>query len=298
MNGDGIYLISPSSAVADPAPLARACERLQALGFATTVDASALAVEQRFAGTDEARLATIARSLTQPHATVMATRGGYGLSRLLPYIDWQAVAASGKRFVGFSDFTLFNLALLARTGAVSYSGPTAIADFGGEECDDFTVTHFCEVMRNRCADVQLTIPDADLHTVSLDCCGTLWGGNLETISALVGTPYFPDVHGGILFLEDVCEHPYRIERRLAQLWQAGVLQRQRAILLGAFTDYRLAAHDNGYDLPAVIAWLRRTVDTPVVCGLPTGHVATKATLPVGGRVRLVVESGMAQLCFL
>jgi len=288
---NGIYLISPSSAVADPAQLTRACERLQALGFATTVDEAALAVEQRFAGTDEARLAAIARSLTQPHDIVMATRGGYGLSRLLPYIDWQAVAASGKRFVGFSDFTLFNLALLARTGAISYSGPTAIADFGGEECDDFTISHFCEVMRNRRADVQFATPDTD----PLDCCGVLWGGNLETISALIGTPWFPDIPGGILFLEDVCEHPYRIERRLAQLWQAGVLQRQRAILLGAFTDYRLAAHDRGYDLPAVIAWLRRTVDTPVICGLPTGHVATKATLPVGGQARLLVKQGMAQL---
>jgi len=229
MNHDGIYLISPSSAVADPAALARACERLQALGFATTVDEAALAVAQRFAGSDANRLAAIARSFAQPHGIVMATRGGYGLSRLLPIIDWQALAASGKRFVGFSDFTLLNLALLARTGAVSYSGPTAIADFAAEHCDDFTATHFCDVMRNRTAELHFATPE----TEPLDCRGILWGGNLETVSALIGTPYFPDLPGGILFLEDVAEHPYRIERRLAQLWQAGVLQRQRAILLGA-----------------------------------------------------------------
>jgi len=294
MNADGIYLISPSSALADPEPLARACERLQALGFATAVDQSALAVAQRFAGTDQARLAAITRALTQPHPIVMATRGGYGLSRLLPYIDWPTVAASGKRFVGFSDFTLFNLTLLAQTGAVSYSGPTAAADFGDATQDDFTVTHFCNVMRGGSTDVHFPAPDAD----PLDCQGVLWGGNLESLSALIGTPYLPDVRGGILFLEDVAEHPYRIERRLAQLWQAGILQRQRAILLGSFTDYRLAAHDRGYDLPDAIAWLRCRLDVPIISGLPTGHVATKATLAVGGQVRLVVRQGEAQLCFL
>jgi len=288
MNVDGIYLISPSSALADPAALARACERLQALGFATTVDQSALAVAQRFAGTDQERLAAIARALTQPQPIVMATRGGYGLSRLLPYIDWQAVAASGKRFVGFSDFTLFSLALLARTGAVSYSGPTAAADFGGADCDDYTAAHFCNVMRGGSTDVHFPAPDAD----PLDCQGVLWGG-----SALIGTPYLPDVRGGILFLEDIAEHPYRIERRLAQLWQTGILQRQRAILLGSFTDYRLAAHDRGYDLPDALAWLRCRLDVPIIGGLPTGHVATKATLAVGGQARLVVKQGEAQLLF-
>jgi len=292
MNASGIYLISPSSAVADPAALARACQRLGEHGFATDVDSAALAVAQRFAGSDAMRLAAIARALVQPHPIIMTTRGGYGLSRLLPRIDWQAVANCGKRFVGFSDFTLFNLALLARTGAISYSGPTAVADFGGEQCDAFTAKHFCQVMRHCPADLHFATPDAD----PLDCCGTLWGGNLETLSALVGTPYLPDVRGGILFLEDVSEHPYRIERRFAQLWQAGILQRQRAILLGQFSAYRLAPHDNGYDLPETLAWLRRTVNTPVICGLPTGHVAIKATLPVGGPVRLSVAQGMARLC--
>jgi len=194
--------------------------------------------------------------------------------------------------VGFSDFTLFNLALLAQTGAVSYSGPTAIADFGGEVYDDYTVAQFCAVMEGQPLDLRF---DTDNDAESLDCHGTLWGGNLETLGALVGTPYLPDVPDGILFLEDVSEHPYRIERRLAQLWQAGILQRQRAILLGSFTNYRLAEHDRGYDLPEVINWLRRTVDVPVVCGLPVGHGATKATLPVGGRVRLTIKHGETRL---
>src|SRR4029077_12256147 len=112
--------------------------------------------------------------------------------------------------------------------------------------------------------------------------GTLWGGNLAMVAHLVGTPYFPHVDGGILFLEDVCEHPYRIERMLYQLHHAGVLARQRAILLGRFTEFELNGNDGGYDLEGAVAQLRSLVNVPVFTGLPFGHVADKLTLPVGG----------------
>src|SRR3546814_9971852 len=126
----GIYLISPSGLVHNPAELDRARKRLAELGFKSTVDRTALAVHERFAGTDRQRLAAISRALKQKHSLVMATRGGYGLSRLLPYIAWKAVADSGKLFIGQSDFTVFNLALLARAGADSFAGLLAIAAFG------------------------------------------------------------------------------------------------------------------------------------------------------------------------
>ncbi|GAB1579446.1 LD-carboxypeptidase [Bordetella petrii] len=287
----GIYLVSPSSAVRDPAAVELACRRLAQEGFKTAVDRAALAVHQRFAGTEKQRLAGLARATRQKHPIVMVTRGGYGLSRLLPAIDWRAMADSGKRFVGMSDFTAFNLALLAQTGAVSYSGATAVADFGGDEVDDLTAALFGELMRGELEILSFETADAD----PVDCRGTLWGGNLATLVSLLGTPYMPRVRGGILFLEDVAEHPYRVERMLAQLWQAGVLERQKAIVLGYFTNYRLAPHDAGYDMPAVLQWLRRTVKVPVVTGLPYGHIATKATLPVGQKVGLATEPGMAHL---
>ena len=287
----GIYLISPSSAVRDPATVALARERLQAQGFKTALDRTALARHQRFAGTDAQRLASLARAVKQKLPIVMATRGGYGLGRLLHAIDWKAMADSGKRFVGMSDFTAFNLALLAQTGAVSYSGATAVADFGGRKVDDLTEALFGEIMRGELEILSFETQDAD----PVDCRGILWGGNLAMVASLLGTPYMPKVRGGILFLEDVAEHPYRVERMLIQLWQAGVLQRQKAILLGRFSDYRLAPHDQGYDLPAVVDWLRKTVKVPIVTGLPYGHVPTKATLPVGQKVGLATEPGMAHL---
>lgn len=290
-DASGIYLISPSSAVSDPETVALACERLAAEGFKTKVDRAALAVHQRFAGTEKQRVAGITRALTQKLPIVMATRGGYGLSRLLPLIDWHAVADSGKRFVGLSDFTAFNLALLAQTGAVSYTGPSAVTDFGGKKVDELTAALFGELMRGELEVLSFETQDAD----PVDARGVLWGGNLATLVSLMGTPYMPKVRGGILFIEDVAEHPYRVERMLAQLWQAGVLQRQKAIVFGHFTEYRLAAHDAGYDMPAVVKWLRSVVKVPVITGLPYGHTRTKATLPIGQKVGIATEAGMAHL---
>lgn len=287
----GVYLISPSGHVADPQQLERACTRLTELGFGVQVDEAALSRFERFAGTDEQRLQAIHRSLEQPLPIVLATRGGYGLSRLLAMIDWDAVASSGKRFVGHSDFTAFNLALLAKTGAVSYAGPSALFDFGDTTVDDITPDLFAEVMRGELEILSFESPDAD----AVDARGILWGGNLAMVASLVGTPYMPNVSKGILFLEDVAEHPYRVERMLTQLWHAGILEKQHAVVLGQFTDYRLGSHDNGYGMDAVIHWLRTVVGIPVITGLPYGHVKTKATLPIGQMVGIATEDGMAHL---
>jgi len=287
----GIHLFSPSSAVADPEAVALARERLRSLGFRSTLDRTALAVHERFAGTDRQRLAAVQRALRQTHPIVMATRGGYGLSRILHLIDWQAVADSGKRFVGHSDFTAFNLALLARTGGESYSGPAAVSDFGQKTMDDLTADLFVEVMRDELEVLSFESADSD----AVDARGVLWGGNLAMVASLVGTPFLPQIDGGVLFLEDVGEHPYKVERMLTHLLHAGVLARQKAIVLGRFTEYRLAPHDNGYDMASVLAWLRSACRVPVVTGLPYGHVKVKATLPVGRHVGIATEGGMAYL---
>ncbi len=287
----GIYLISPSGAVPDPAVLDLSVQRLKEMGYRVTLDRTVSAVHERFAGTDRQRLACIQRALKQKHPVVMATRGGYGLSRLLPFIDWQAVADSGKTFIGQSDFTAFSLALLAQTGAVSLAGPTALYDFGAKKVDDLTQALFQETLSGELEILSFETTDAD----PVDARGILWGGNLAMVASLVGTPYLPDIDGGILFLEDIAEHPFRIERMLAQLWHAGVLAKQAAIVLGHFTDYRLAPHDNGYTLDSVVHWLRSTVKVPVVRGLPYGHVKVKATLPVGAQAGIATEKGMAHL---
>ena len=123
----------------------------------------------------------------------------------------------------------------------------------------------------------------------------LWGGNLAVLTSLLGTPYFPAVKGGILFLEDVGEHPYRIERMLTQLLHAGVLAQQKAIVMGQFTQYKTAPNDKGYKLQTAVDWMRGKLKIPVLDNLPFGHVPTKVVLPFGASVELIVEGRDALL---
>ena len=117
----------------------------------------------------------------------------------------------------------------------------------------------------------------------------LWGGNLCMVNSLLGTKYFPRIKGGVLFLEDVNEHPYRIERNLLQLLQAGVLDAQKAIVLGEFSAWRKSPLDRGFSLKTVVSYLRTMTKTPIITGMPFGHVQTKVTVPVGARATLLVQ---------
>lgn len=284
-----LTVFSPSGVVAEPAVLRRALRRLQALGFDARLDASALARRQRFAGDDATRLASLHRVAAEAPSIAMTSRGGYGMSRLLDAVDWPLLARSveqGTRWVGYSDFTALHLGLLAHTRQPSWAGPMALSGFGGEEVDDVTVSCFREAMSGELEAVGFrTDPGFD----GLQGRGVLWGGNLAMVCALLGTRHLPRIRGGVLFLEDVNEHPYRVERCLLQLQQAGVIDAQKAVLLGAFTAWQPSPLDRGYTLKSAVAALRARTNVPVLTGLPFGHVATHVTLPVGRRVDVVVE---------
>jgi muramoyltetrapeptide carboxypeptidase len=294
-----LTLFTPAGVLPTVAPLRLAARRLKALGFEVQVDETATARHQRFGGDDETRLAALHRVAQHAPDIAMATRGGYGLTRLLDRIDWKHLARSverGTRWVGHSDLTVLQLGLLAHAKGVTWAGPMACYDFGREAgehgeksiaaLDDVTRDCFCEAMSGELEAVGFrTEPGFD----GLAVRGTLWGGNLCMVNSLLGTPHWPRVKGGVLFLEDVNEHPYRIERSLLQLHQAGVLDVQKAIVLGTFSDFRRSPLDRGYALKNAIAQVRSITRTPILTGLPFGHVPTKVTLPVGARVQLVVQ---------
>jgi muramoyltetrapeptide carboxypeptidase len=280
-----IGIVAPSGFLPDPQVIDRAARFFSAAGWSVVAGETVFAREQRFAGPDELRLAELQRFATDPSIdVVLSARGGYGLTRLLDRIDYGAIRARGAPLVGFSDFTAFTLALAAR-GGVSFSGPSA-GDFGAERPDAYTVEHFFGVLGARRYAVALEL-EGPARAVE----GRLWGGNLAMVASVVGTPFLPRVRHGILFLEDVNEPAYKIERMLLQLAHAGVLSRQAAIVLGAFEPVTPMPNDNGFGLPAVVERLRRTCGVPVYTGLPLGHVARKLTLPVGGRARLTVRRG-------
>lgn len=288
--GFGFY--APSGVVIDEAAVDRATRRLLAAGHRVVEDESSRVRHQRFAGNDDERLSAIARMAARDDVDVaVAIRGGYGYSRLLDRLDFAALAHGGTRWLGHSDFTAFQLAALARAGMVTYAGPMVAYDFGAEAPSDFTLEHCLAMLASHEHAVTLSLDGPAGRTIE----GLLWGGNLAMVTHLLGTSFFPSIEGGVLFLEDIAEHPYRIERMLYQLIHTGVLHRQRAILLGRFTDYTLYSHDDGYDLPSVVAHLRDRVDVPVYSGLPFGHVPDKLTLPVGGRATLTARDGTAQL---
>jgi muramoyltetrapeptide carboxypeptidase len=288
-----IYIYSPSSAVRNKAAVRRGVARLKALGHEVELDPGVFATHMRFAGDDAARLAAIERAAASGADVAIITRGGYGLTRLLPAIPYRKVAKAidgGMQFVGLSDFTAFQAAVLAETGRVTWAGPAVGEDFGVEgEPDDIMQDCFEDLVSGQGEGAGWQLPRTEALAQPLQEKGVLWGGNLAMLAALVGTPWMPKVKGGILFLEDVSEHPYRIERMLTQLLYAGVLQKQKAIVLGQFTNWTPVPHDKGFKLATVVAWLRTQVRAPVLTGLPFGHVPTKVCLPVGEKVTLAAE---------
>ena len=300
-----IFIYSPSSAVRDKASFKRGVKRLTALGYEVEVDADALASHQRFAGDDATRLAAIHRAAASGADVALISRGGYGLSRILPGINYKAVAKAidmGTHFVGLSDFTALQLAVLAKTDAVTWAGPALVGDFGTEaEPDDIMEACFDDLITGQGEGTGWQLPKHAINSIADGAFSTgatgqfniknavLWGGNLAMLSSLVGTPYLPTVKGGILFLEDVGEHPYRVERMLTQLLHAGVLSQQKAVIFGQFTGFKAVPHDKGFKLPTVVAWLQSQIKARVLTGLPFGHVATKVLLPVGRQITLAVD---------
>jgi muramoyltetrapeptide carboxypeptidase len=291
LSGVTAAIVAPSGYPADEGALARATVRLESLGCRVRSFHDAGQRHQRFAADDAVRAAQLHAAAADPAVQlVIALRGGYGMTRLLPQLDLRMLAASGKLFVGHSDFTALQMALLAQTGAPSFAGPMICDDFSRSEASEFTLGQFIECVSGP----RHTIRFEAAGNPVLDVSGTLWGGNLTMLTHLVGTPYLPRIAGGILFLEDINEHPYRVERMLLQLQHAGLLN-QRAIVLGDFSGYRLSDYDNGYDFGTMLAYLRETLSVPVLSGLPFGHIRDKATLAVGGQARLQSDGGRVTL---
>ncbi|WP_343622585.1 LD-carboxypeptidase [Roseateles puraquae] len=296
-----LTLFTPAGALAKAENLKRAARRLGQLGFDVTVDADALARHQRFAGDDATRLAALHRVADAAPSVALATRGGYGMTRLLDQIDWDRIARSiehGTRWVGYSDLTALQNGLIARKKGLSmWAGPLACDDFGRSEADggvdEVTRDCFLEAMSGALEAVGFRAPTAEFD--GLEVRGRLWGGNLTVLCSLLGTPYWPKVKGGVLFLEDINEHPYRVERMLLQLQQAGVIDAQAAVLLGDFSGAAKSPLDRGYGIKDAVGALRSRTRTPVLTGLPFGHIRTKVCLPVGATVEMFVQGREAIL---
>ncbi len=290
------HLVAPSGYCMQQDAAERGVVRLQEAGHQVLNTDVIGRRYQRFAGTDAQRLRDLNQlaELSESTAIVLAVRGGYGVSRLLEAIDYPALGARQRRdplmICGHSDFSAFQLALLAREGAITFSGPMLAGNFGAPELEPFTVEHFWKALTSPCFSLKW-------HSDAPACqaSGTVWGGNLAMLISLVGTPWLPQIDDGILVVEDINEHPFRIERMLLQLHHAGVLRHQRAIILGSFSAAAPNDYDNGYNLAQVCTTLRERTGIPIVDGLAFGHEPCTVTLPLGAHGELMHDGKQATL---
>ena len=247
---------------------------------------------KQFAGVESERIDSIMSMACNPEIDlVMPIRGGYGLSRILDDIDFEEIAKHDPIFCGFSDFTAFNMAYYAKTGKISYHGPSA-TDFVDQPLY-VTERNFHSALFDE--EWVLSFPCKEAPELDLE--GQIWGGNLAMMASLVGTPYFPQIEGGILFIEDCNDRAYRLERSLMQLYMAGVLTKQKALLLGDFRDADpMHPRPNDFLFADVLEFLRKRVkDVPILTGFPFGHSPVKATIPYGAKVKMHTEKGYVVL---
>lgn len=289
--------VCATSGRVDEATLAMGMAHMRDLGHRVVVPDGTLHTWRYFAGTDDERLAGLHALLDDPSIDlVMAARGGYGITRLLPRIDWNRVAMSGKAFVGFSDFTAFNMAAFACANLVTFHGPMLSIDFGKAEPDNFMEQHFWMTLGRDAHRIDDVACEHEYGERRID--GTLWGGNLSLLAHLAGTAYFPAIDGGILYVEEIAEEPYAVERLFMQLYHCGALARQRALVLGDFSD---CVPTNPirypYAMDEVVDTLRQLLPFPVLTDLPFGHIARKATLPFGAPGTLSLRDGGYSLRF-
>jgi muramoyltetrapeptide carboxypeptidase len=255
-----------------------------------------------FSGTDEERLADLNGALRDPAVdAVWCIRGGYGVTRILEGVDFAALARRPRPVIGYSDITALLAAVGRQSGLVTFHGPTARAAM-----PSFTRRHFEKVLGRAeppgplellpgPTDVLLPQANRVVAVRGGRAEGLLAGGNLSLLQCLVGTPWFPDLDGALLVLEDVGEDLYRIDRMLAHLRAVGALSRLAGVLVGRFSHSRRSLDDGSYGLDRVIEHYFGPLRIPVLLGLPVGHIDDQWTLPLGVRARMDAETGTVEL---
>ncbi|MFK7865613.1 MAG: LD-carboxypeptidase [Pseudohongiellaceae bacterium] len=300
--GMTVGLVTPASNVPEDEELYAAMDLVRSLGFIPKASANLFSRTQYLAGTDQQRADDLNAMFADPEVdAIICVRGGYGSGRLLRYLDYDTIAANPKIIMGYSDITAILNAIYLRTGLVTFHGPIAGGNFS-----DYTFDQYNKVLVN--PSVQTVIgepPEFETRPGVVDwenrmttivpgmAEGHLIGGNLSLVVTLLGTPYEPNFEGAILFLEDVSEPPYAVDRMLTHLWMAGKLEQVAGIVLGKFTDGDYDS--NTFSMEQVMRDRLEPLGIPTMRGAMIGHTEDKTVVPLGIRARLDAENGVLTL---
>jgi muramoyltetrapeptide carboxypeptidase len=297
--GDTIGIIAPASAPPDPKNIDRSVAVLERLGFKTRLAPNVRKRWGFLAGTDRERAGDLMKMFADPRVkAIICVRGGYGTARLVPLLDYRTIRANPKIFIGYSDITSLHCAFLQRANLISFHGPMLNSDFVKDDFPDFTLQSFLRTL------MQPTPPGSisqgyKKKTVSIlrrgTASGPLIGGNISILCATLGTPCQPSFRNGILFFEDLDEVPYRFDRMLTQLLNAGLVQQVAGIAIGINKNCKdpraRKAKEYRQTLEDVFKERLLPLKVPLVSGLPFGHIPLNATLPVGVRATLDADAG-------
>lgn len=302
--GDLIGIISPASPPSDLSRIESGVKYLESLGYRAKVGKNAANQNKYLAGTDEERLDDFhSMFLDKEVKAILSTRGGYGASRLLDKINYSLIRRHPKIFVGYSDITALQLSILKKTGLITFAGPMIAVDFW-DNVDPFTEEKFWKLLTSSKKIGKLQNPNSEpfYSITSGRCEGKLIGGNLSMIISLLGTQYLPSFKNSILFLEEVNEKPFRIDRMFNQLRLSKIFNEVKGIILCRFVDcYENDSKKVSFKLNDVIVDYFEKLKIPVVYNVKHGHIKQNITLPVGVKTKIntsrniieVMESGVS-----
>lgn len=299
--GDTVGVISPAAATANRMEFTYAKEAMEGLGFKVKLGEN---LKNRFghlAGTDEERAADLNAMFADPEVkAVICIRGGSGAARILPLIDYDLVKNNPKPLLGYSDITALHCALQSQTGLISFHGPN-----GSGSWNSFNVSQFEKVFFNRekvsyvnegSKGDELVQKANRIQTLrGGQVEGKLLGGNLTVLSALSGTPYYPNFQDAILFIEDIGEAPYRIDRMMSTLQLNGTFSKIRGFVFGQCTDCDPGGGYGSLTVDQILDQYILPLNIPAFSGAMIGHVARQFILPVGAQFKLNADEGSLAL---
>lgn len=296
--GDLIGLISPASTPENPEKINEGVRYLESIGYCVVIGKNVGKVRGYLAGTDEERLNDLHEMFANKNVkAIFCVRGGYGTIRFLDRIDYNLIKKNPKIFVGYSDITALQLAIFKKTGLITFSGPMPAVDFAGE-VNQFTAENFWRMVTSTKPFGKMKNPENE----KISCLnhgkakGILIGGNLSLVCSLLGTPFFPELNKNILFLEDVDEKPYRIDRYFAQLKLSKVFDKVAGIILCSFTACEETdASKKSLSLNEVVYDYFSKLNKPTLYNFIYGHINPKNTMPIGVKAAIDCNKGAVEI---